>query len=241
MAKGSMKILQIDDKMVTTDLDRAGYRKMGAEVKVVTSFDQASKMLDSDAVDIVVVNMDFKKVNAAMICQHLKQTRKDLPVVLTTEMGSAKNRNAALAAGTDLFVVLPIPRQSFIEKLKQLLDKETRSATERVGVGSEARFSVDGHHVTCPIGDLSISGILLHLPVEILTGTQIDISFDVPGYKKPIEAFGEVVRILKKVSGDEGLFGIGVRFAEFKGDSQKRLEKYVQKTSHESSSMLYYL
>ena len=35
--------------------------------------------------------------------------------------------------------------------------------------------------------------------------------------------------------------GVGIRFIEFSGDSQRRLERYVEKTAHGDSKMHYYL
>jgi CheY-like chemotaxis protein len=241
--KSAIRIVSIDDKMITTDLDRAGYRKMGAEIRVVQSYDQAEKMIVAGEAELVVINMDYKKVDAKIICKHLKATHPKVPVVMTSVGAQATNNKKALDAGADLFIVQPIPRQTFIEKLKQLLDHQTRT-TQRVEVASAARYLINGKEHSCPIGDLSVSGVLLQMSSELPAGTKLTVEFDIPGSKKPISASGEVVRILRQVAGlsyNDGSVGVGVRFDDFKGDSQKRLEKYIDQNSSSHSEMLYYL
>lgn len=73
-------------------------------------------------------------------------------------------------------------------------------------------------------------------------GTPVEVSFEIPETKKPISAKGEVVRTIKfSEKHPERKVGIGIRFVEFHGDSEKRLEKCLEKTSNKDSRMIYYL
>ena len=67
------------------------------------------------------------------------------------------------------------------------------------------------------------------------------MSFSIPGYKKPIRVEGEVVRKIEADPNRERAAGLGVRFKEFKGDSQKRLEKYILKSQNDDPKLVYYL
>lgn len=238
-----IKMLSIDDRTITTDLDRAGYRKMGIYVRAASSFDEATKLLNSEPIDIIVINMDYKPVNSTQVTQHLKTIEqfKLIPIVLTSVQTSARIRNSAIDAGADLFVEQPLPRQYFIEKLKQLLEQKTRT-TDRVDLVGEANFVINGKKMSCAIGDLSISGILLSIDDEFDSGTAIILEFDIPENKKPIKIDGEIVRTIKfSANHPERQTGIGIKFISFHGDSEKRLEKYIAKSTHSDSRMQYYL
>lgn len=237
-AKTTIKMLSLDDKTVTTDLDRAGYRKMGVYVKAASSFDELSKALKSEKIDLIVINMDFKPIDAPNITKHLKaqEAYKEIPVVLTSVQTSAKVRNAALDAGADLFVEQPLPREYFIEKLKQLLEQKTRT-TERVAVHGDVTYTYEGKTETCAIGDLSVSGILLATEASLKDGGAVELEFPLPGDNKPIHATGEVVRTVRQTSGT----GVGIRFTAFNGDSKKRLDKYIERSQIDDSKMRYYL
>lgn len=234
-----IKMLSIDDKTVTTDLDRAGYRKMGVLVRAAANYDEARKQLSADKIDLIVINMDYRPVDGCQICKHLKsqEETKDIPVVLTSVQTAARVRNSAMESGADLFVEQPLPRQYFIEKLKQLLEQKTR-VTERITLHGTAELVIYGIASSCPIRDLSNSGILLGTDRDLADGTVVEVSFELPGHKKPVQAAGEVVRTIRFADNQTG---VGIRFVKFRNDSQKRLEKYVEKFANGESQMQYYL
>jgi DNA-binding response OmpR family regulator len=241
--QATIKMLSIDDKTMTTDLDRAGYRKMGVYVRAAMSYDEAVKLLKAEKIDLIVINMDYKPVDACQVTKHLKSQdeHKAIPIVITSVQTAAKVRNAALDAGADLFVEQPLPRTYFIEKLKQLLEHKTRT-TERIDLQGEVTFSYDGKTDKCPIGDLSVTGILLATQLDLANGLAVELEFEIPGNKKAIKATGEVVRTIRySANHPDRVTGIGIRFVDFQGDSQKRLEKYVEKSSSDDERLLYYL
>jgi DNA-binding response OmpR family regulator len=241
--KNTIKMLSIDDKTLTTDLDRAGYRKMGVYVRPAANYEEAARTLRAEKIDLVVINADYKPIDANQITKHLKMQDefKAIPVVITSVQTTAKVRNSALEAGADLFVEQPLPRQYFIEKLKQLLEHKTRT-TERVAVHGNVTFAIGKSTETCAIGDLSVSGMLLSTEATIADGTTITLEFELPGNKKPIKVDGVVVRTIKySANHPDRQTGVGVRFDDFHGDSKKRLEKYIEKSSHDDSRLRYYL
>jgi len=246
MNKTPIKMMTIDDRMLTTDLDRAGYRNMGIAVKQVTSFQDAKNALSKETIDIIVMNLDYDKIDALLICKHFKTQpeSKDIPIVVTSVQTSATVKNNAINAGADLFVEQPLPRQYFIEKLKKLLSQQTRS-DDRVGLKESVAVTFNGQTLDFPITDLSISGMLIAADMKLLKvsdGEVVELSFVIPGYRKPVEVEGRVVRKIS-VDGNTAteIKGIGIRFEKFSGDSEKRLEKYVAKTTDKEGRMIYYL
>lgn len=242
----SICMLSIDDRTLTTDLDRAGYRSMGVFVRAANNYEAAEKILQLETIHLIVINMDYSSINALEITKHLKKHDKwkSIPIVLTSVQTKAKIRSNALAAGADLFVEQPLPRQYFIEKLKQLLEQQTRT-TERIDINGKVNFVYENKNYSCEMADLSISGILLSTDLDLSDGAIIQMSFELPGLKKPIEAEGEVVRRIKaqKASpdGQATAGGVGVRFTKLDKESERRLEKYIAKTSDKNSKIIYYL
>lgn len=238
MTINTLKILAIDEKRVTSDLDRAGYKHIGAQIHTVSSFKDAEAFLESQEINIIVINYDFKVVDSVAICEHFKK-KYDIPIVFTSVQNVPK-KILKKEFGPDLYIEQPIPRQYFIEKLRDLLDERVRD-TERVHHQGSVEFKLDGTDFCCPIQDISKSGILFSTEQDIEPGTTIDMIFPIPGYKKAIHVAGEVVRKIVPDHQKEQESGIGVRFIEFKGDSQKRLEKYILKSQTKSPELVYYL
>lgn len=243
MTQQQIKMLSIDDRMLTSELDRAGYRNMGIMVRQVSSFAEAEETINSEEIDLIVINLDYEKVDALAICKHFKSDKnyKDIPLVLTSVQTSASVRKSSTAAGADLFVEQPLPRQYFIEKLKKLLDQVTRG-NDRIDIKESCKVSWGKENLQFTIGDISSSGMLLNTENAIPSGEQVKLSFMIPGYKKPIEVNGLVVRHIKSDgNAAANISGLGIRFESFLGDSEKRLEKYVVKTSDTDEKMIYYL
>ena len=125
MSQSTLKILSIDEKRITSDLDKAGYRKIGAQIINVTSYAEAIKTLDDqEDVNVLVINYDFKEVDSLATCEHIKRSYKD-PVVFTSVQNIPK-KVLKKEMGPDLFIEQPIPRQYFIEKLRNLRRKNQR-------------------------------------------------------------------------------------------------------------------
>ena len=234
-------MLSIDGKSITSDLDRAGYKKMGVDLRSTSTFKDAEAFISENTVDVIVINYDYEHVDAVQLCKHFKaqEQSKEIPIVFTSVQDKPRSIKAK-DIGLDLFVEQPVPRQFFIEKIRNLLEQKTRG-TDRVNITSEVTFELEGESVTCPIADLSKSGILLSTERQLKAETELDLTFSLPGYKKPIKVLGEVVRAINEQGNNPVQIGIGVRFKSFNGDSQKRLEKYISKSQDDDPKLAYYL
>jgi CheY-like chemotaxis protein len=242
--KDTIRLLSIDDRTVTTDLDRAGYRNMGVLVKAAASYEEAQNYLSKGNIDIIVINMDYAGIDSLEATKHIKslQEYNDLPVVLTSVQTSAGVRNSALHAGADKFIEQPLPRSYFIEQLKGLLEHKTRSNT-RLDIDSQVEFKWDKNDDSCKIADLSNSGILLDTKTELSDGLVLNMKFTLPGDKQAVKVNGEVVRTIGyNESHPDRQVGVGIRFVEFKGDSESRLSKFIaMNNEEEENSLRYYL
>lgn len=241
MSNGTLKILFVDEKRITSDLEKAGYRKIGAHISQATNFSQAKDMLQKETVDVIVINFDYSEIDAPSMCEHFKKqsSTAEIPIVFTSVQPLPK-RVTAREHGPDLFIETPVPREFFIEQVRNLLEEKTRG-TERVVHEGHVSFDFQGKTFECSIQDVSKSGILLTTDMTIEAGTKLSLSFSLPGYKKPIKVEGEVVRRINADTRKNTPAGLGIRFEDFNGDSQKRLEKYIAKSQHDDPKLVYYL
>ena len=237
-------MLSLDEKNLVSELDRAGYKKMGIIVRSATTHEEAMKILKNEQIDIIVMNMDHSKVEVSESAKRVKQHDEwsAIPIVLTSVQSSAKVKQLAKKSGADLFVEQPLPRDYFIEKLKSILDHKTRGQ-QRVSGSIAVNFSWGGSNHTCDVGDLSLTGLLLTTKLNIPAGETIEMQINLGASNKPVKVTGEVVRQVladkRRLGAEEG--GIGIRFQKFKADGQQRIESWVARTSDSSNKMAYYL
>lgn len=241
MSLDTLKILFIDEKRITSELEKAGYRKIGAQICQATNFAQANEILQKEVIDVIVINYDYVQIDAVSMCEHFKTQEKtsSKPVVFTS-VQSLPKRVTQRSQGPDLFIETPVPREYFIERVRGLLEEKTRE-TSRVNHEGAVILEFGNKTLECPIQDISKSGLLLACDQTIEAGTKLSMTFDLPGYKKPIKVDGEVVRSIAADPRRGTKAGIGIRFGEFNGDSQKRLEKYIAKSQNDDPKLVYYL
>src|SRR5688500_8667272 len=86
MSHGTLKILFIDEKRMTSDLEKAGYRKVGAHIIQATNFAQSKDILLREAIDVIVINYDYGEIDAMSMCEHFKKQSKmqAIPIVFTS-------------------------------------------------------------------------------------------------------------------------------------------------------------
>ena len=67
--------------------------------------------------------------------------------------------------------------------------------------------------------DVSLGGLFLASDIPVRTGTLLFLSFEMPGYKRPLRITGEVVR--KENS------GFGIRFVGLADIAKERIKEYL--------------
>lgn len=233
-------MLSIDDKALTSDLDRAGYRKMGVIVKVAANFAEAQKILAAAEIAVIVINLDYGKIDGLGLVKHLSGSCH-VPIITTSVQSSAALGRKAIEAGSTLFIEQPIPRQHFIEKIKQALNQAVRDS-DRITIHGTAEFEWKQRSFECEIGDLSTTGILIYTDLKIDPDSVMSIRLNLPEMGPPVEVSGVMVRALEaNPARDIQKAGIGIRFNKFSSDGKKRLGEFLRKTSRTDSQMSYYL
>ena len=236
-----IKMILVDTRMLTTSLDLAGYKSVGINVKVVEDYKKLMNLLSEEMFDIIMINLDYDKINGIELCKYLKNNEdtKHIPIVLSS-IKSSKYK-PAIGAGADLFVEQPIPRPYMIEKIKKLLMQQIRSSN-RINLNVMINIEFENKNYKLKIEDISLSGALIISTSDIPLFSKVNISFNLPQYKKPIQIKGKIVRTMIIREDENTTYtGIGIAFEEFMGDSQKRLAKYLSSMSKYDKKIIYYL
>lgn len=239
-------MISLDDKTVTTHLDRAGYRQMGVNVKSVSTYDEARRALRESKVDIIVINADFPRLNVVTVVSSLKSDAETspIPIIVTSVRSDQQLQKRLTEAGIALFVEQPVPRETFIKRIRQILDQSARNDDRIETEGMVVKVSAGGERFfQCEIADVSGTGMLLQTSERLAEGSSVDLEFVLPEFKKPLKIRGSVVRHveIQSKSGGNKTQGIGVRFQEYHGDAQKRLERYLSRSNNRDLKMAYYL
>ena len=244
-AEPHIRMLSVDDRSLTSGLERAGYREMGVLVVAAASRDAALTALEARAIDVVVINLDHVKVDGFLLTMDIRAHHLfgKVPIVMTSVESHVKDRDRIEAVGVDLFVHQPVPRSIFIEKIKNLLTQTTR---ENLRINStdlgEAEVVFEGRMTTFPIADVSATGMFLAAGEPMTLGAELRVSFYIPTYKGKITTEATVVRhVVKNPMYPDRPQGFGVRFKDLPETVGRTLRLFLESAHLNRQELQYYL
>lgn len=125
MGKSGQKILVVDDDpdigiMLKTMLEYKGY-----DAVVADSEEKAERILQTDTIRLVVMDMLLSGTNGTDLCTQLKkrQATKHVPILMISAHPNAKD--VCIAAGADDFILKPFDMQDILAKVQALLERKS--------------------------------------------------------------------------------------------------------------------
>ena len=84
---------------------------------------EALHYLETHTPKLIVLDVDMPFATGLEVCEQVKQNsnRQHVPVIIVTSMRDEQTRQAAQAAGANLFLNKPIVRGPFLEEVARLL------------------------------------------------------------------------------------------------------------------------
>jgi len=130
------RVLVADDSLTTRTLERNILKAAGYDVAEVPDGAEAMRMLQAEAFDLVVSDVEMPKLDGIGLTQWIRAQPKisSLPVVLVTARGHADDRVRGLNAGADAYIVKREFRQSELLEMVDRLLGRSRSRDLAVSV-----------------------------------------------------------------------------------------------------------
>jgi len=159
------RVLIADDDTVVRDVVRRYLEHDGLEVFVANDGNEALRLLNSERIDVAVLDVMMPGRNGLNLCRSLRERGGyTVPVILLTALGEEGDRIAGLEAGADDYLTKPFsPRE---------LALRVRSVLRRSPSPSEAKIVVshDGLTVSAAARSVAVNG----RPVS-LTNREFDL------------------------------------------------------------------
>ncbi len=120
------RILVVDDSELTRDMLVSILGRAGFMVREAVDGLDALKILEHDEVDLVLTDLDMPALNGFGLLRRLREspTHKDLPVIVFSTRGSTEDKEKAMAAGANAYLVKAAFREAeFVRTLSVYLGK----------------------------------------------------------------------------------------------------------------------
>jgi two-component system, NtrC family, response regulator AtoC len=103
-----VRVFVVDDEREMTELVQVGLKKRGFIVSTFGNGADALAALAEHDVDVVVTDLNMKRMTGLELCQHVVADRPDIPVIVLTAFGSFETAVGAIRAGAYDFVTKPV-------------------------------------------------------------------------------------------------------------------------------------
>jgi DNA-binding response OmpR family regulator len=159
------RVLIADDDTVVRDVVRRYLERDGLDVFVARDGNEALRLLNSERIDVAVLDVMMPGRNGLTLCRMLRErSGYALPVIMLTALGEEADRIAGLEAGADDYLTKPFSPRELALRVRSVLRRNASPGDAQVVV------SCDGLTVSAAARSVTVNG----RPVS-LTNREFDL------------------------------------------------------------------
>jgi two-component system OmpR family response regulator len=132
----SAHILVVDDHREIRDLLSRYLIKHGFRVSTAESAAKARRLLETSAIDLIVLDLMMPGEDGLSLCRQLRAT-SDVPVIMLTAMAEDTDRVVGLEMGADDYVVKPFNPRELLARVKAVLRRANSLPHQRQRPGAD--------------------------------------------------------------------------------------------------------
>ncbi len=176
------KILVADDDKNIGELLRLYLEKDGYSVSFARDGEEALKIFQSEHVDLVLLDIMMPKLDGWQVCREIRK-KSNCPIIMITAKGETFDKVLGLELGADDYVVKPFDAKEIVARIKAVLRRTGKSATENdnkevsydklVVNMTKYELKVDGKVVDTPPKELELLYHLASNPNRVYTRDQL--------------------------------------------------------------------
>jgi len=173
------RILVVEDNTNSRKLMCAVLRHNGYEALEADDGLAALQVMDSEHVDLVVVDVMMPRMDGYELTRQLRITRADLPILMVTAKQAPADKRQGFLLGTDDYMVKPIDEDELVWRIRALLRRAQIVHDHQFSFGSitldydTLTVSRAGEERTLPQKEFQLLFLLLSRPGTIFTRMQL--------------------------------------------------------------------
>nr|WP_320014379.1 ATP-binding protein [uncultured Desulfobacter sp.] len=125
IAKGTERILLIDDENSVVEMEATVLKKYGYHVSAFTSSLEALNAFEKEpgSFDLVLTDMTMPDMTGDILVEHIKHIRDNIPVIICTGFSENISNGNYADKGADGFLMKPVSIDKLIGAIRKQLDK----------------------------------------------------------------------------------------------------------------------
>jgi DNA-binding response OmpR family regulator len=121
------KILIVEDDKHISKLVKYNLEKAGFVCEVTITGEDALDILDSQQVDLIILDIMLPKMDGLQTCKQIKKDKRvsSIPVIMLTAKGEEVDRVVGFELGADDYVVKPFSPRELVLRVQAILNRGT--------------------------------------------------------------------------------------------------------------------
>ena len=129
------QIMVVDDDRNTRRLLQAVLEADGYKVLTAENGEDALTLMDTEFVDLVVLDIMMPKMDGYEFTRTLRETNNNLPVLMVSAKELPSDKKHGFLVGTDDYMTKPIDEEEMLWRIKALLRRAKIASERRIVVG----------------------------------------------------------------------------------------------------------
>lgn len=121
----SARILVVDDDPRLCQLLDKYLTQQGFAVRAAPNGAQMERLLEREHFDLLVLDLMLPGENGLSICGRMRQTRRELPIVMLTARGDEVDRIVGLELGADDYLPKPFNPRELVARIRSVLRRRS--------------------------------------------------------------------------------------------------------------------
>lgn len=176
-----MRILIVEDETRIADFLQRGLRAEGHFPVVANDGESGLALALEGDFDLILLDMMLPGVHGRDICQQLRMSKVNTPLIILSAMDSLDDVIAGLRMGADDYMTKPFSFEELLARIETVMRRSSEVANEEqsLAVGPLAfdreslRFTVDGKEIKMTAKELAIIELLMSHPGTLFSRERI--------------------------------------------------------------------
>ncbi|MDH3901956.1 MAG: response regulator transcription factor [Xanthomonadales bacterium] len=176
-----MRILIVEDETRIADFLQRGLRAEGHFPVVANDGESGLALALEGDFDLILLDMMLPGLHGREICQQLRMSKINTPLIILSAMDSLDDVIAGLRMGADDYMTKPFSFEELLARIETVMRRSSEVASEEqsLAVGSlsfdrdSLRFTVDGKEIKMTAKELAIIELLMSHPGTLFSRERI--------------------------------------------------------------------
>ena len=176
-----MRILIVEDETRIADFLQRGLRAEGHFPVVANDGESGLALALEGDFDLILLDMMLPGLHGREICQQLRMSKINTPLIILSAMDSLDDVIAGLRMGADDYMTKPFSFEELLARIETVMRRssEVTSEEQSLAVGSLAfdreslRFTVEGNEIKMTAKELAIIELLMSHPGTLFSRERI--------------------------------------------------------------------